>query len=193
MSTQISPGPSGIVLLLIALVGLIACAKSEPLPRDASVQAEADAGARPRIAWTVKAHLEDGATEVLEFESAERLDGGRAERSDRPRIAPSNDLEVAANHPLRNFRIRLFDETDRALSSDDVFDDRDQGLNYRILLREPLKPGHRYTLVLDAQSGTEITDLHGNPQPDQRLEFQVAGQREKPARQKPVGKNRKRR
>jgi hypothetical protein len=77
------------------------------------------------------------------------------------------------------------------LSSDDLFEEADPALNYRILLHEPLKPGHRYTLVVDAQSGAEILDSQGNAHPDQRLEFQVAGEREKPQRHKPAAKKRR--
>jgi hypothetical protein len=140
------------------------------------------------VALAVKAHLADGGVDAVEFEPSEKLDGGRSERA---RIGPTKDIELVGNLPLRNFRIRLFDETDRALSSDDLFEEADQALNYRILLHEPLKPGHRYTLVVDAQSGAEILDSQGNAHPDQRLEFQVAGEREKPQRHKPAARTRR--
>ncbi|HZN91626.1 MAG TPA: hypothetical protein VFB81_02950, partial [Myxococcales bacterium] len=49
---------------------------------------------------------------------------------------------------------------------------------YRIQLPTPLKAGHRYALVLDAQTGSAIADSAGRLYPDQRLEFTIAGARE---------------
>lgn len=127
----------------------------------------------------------------------EQADGGWVEiplaTGERPLIEPTQRLELATNLSLNNYRVRLFDEVDRAMESDDEAEDGAGSLTYRILLGAPLKTGHRYTLSLDAQTGSAITDIGGRIHPDQRFEFQVAGEKEKPAPppKKPARKKRR--
>jgi hypothetical protein len=99
----------------------------------------------------------------------------------RPLIEPTSTLELHSTLALRNYRVRLFDEVDRAMVSDDSAEESPQGLLYRISLPTPLKTGHKYTLVIDAQTGTSMTDAQGRELPDVRIPFQVAGEKEKPA------------
>jgi hypothetical protein len=87
---------------------------------------------------------------------------------------------VRSNLALRNYRIRLFDEVDRAMVSDDAAEESADGLLYRISLPAPLKTGNKYTLVIDAQTGTSMTDAQGRELEDVRVPFQVAGEEEKP-------------
>lgn len=108
----------------------------------------------------------------------------------RPLIDPTPTLELRSSLVLRNYRIRLFDETDRAMVSDDTAEESANGLLYRISLPTPLKSGHKYTLVIDAQAGTSMTDSRGHELPDVRIPFQVAGEKEKPA---PPSKKQRRR
>lgn len=88
-------------------------------------------------------------------------------------------LELTANLPLRNYRLRLLDELDRALPSDDVPEESPSGLRYHVTLLAALRPGHRYTVLLDPQSGATLDDGQGRPLPEQRLEFRTEGEREK--------------
>jgi len=99
----------------------------------------------------------------------------------RPLIEPTSTLELRSTLTLRNYRVRLFDEVDRAMVSDDAAEESPQGLLYRISLPTPLKTGHKYTLVIDAQTGTSMTDAQGRELPDVRIPFQVSGEKEKPA------------
>jgi len=96
----------------------------------------------------------------------------------RPAIDSTSHLEVSTNIGMQSYRIRLFDELDRAMVSDDQMEEPGDRMLYRIQLPTPLKAGHRYALVVDAQTGSAIADSAGRLYPDQRLEFQVAGARE---------------
>ncbi len=102
------------------------------------------------------------------------------EEEGRPLIDPTSTLELRSTLALRNYRIRLFDEAERAMVSDDTVEESPSGLLYRISLPTPLKTGHKYTLVIDAQTGTSMTDSQGHELPDKRIAFQVAGEKEKP-------------
>lgn len=107
-----------------------------------------------------------------------------------PEIPPAEALVVSTNLPLTNYRIRLFDEIDKAMVSDDEPSEMADGLRYRIQLPAPLKTGHGYTLVIDAQTGDAILDAQGRAHPEQRLEFRIAGEKERPP---PPPKKRRRR
>ncbi len=110
----------------------------------------------------------------------------------RPLIEPTSTLELRSTLALRNYRVRLFDEVDRALVSDDAAEESANGLLYRISLPTPLKTGHKYTLVIDAQTGTSMTDSQGRELPDLRIPFQVSGEKEKPAPPQKKQKQRRR-
>ncbi|HMK73642.1 MAG TPA: hypothetical protein VK454_09910, partial [Myxococcaceae bacterium] len=88
-------------------------------------------------------------------------------------------LELTANLPLRNYRLRLLDELDRALASDDVPEELPSALRYHVTLLAPLRPGHRYAVLLDPQSGATLDDGQGRPLPEQRFEFRTEGERER--------------
>ncbi len=88
-------------------------------------------------------------------------------------------LDVTANLPLHNFRLRILDELDRALASDDIPEMTPSGLRYHVALLSPLRPGHRYTVLLDAQSGATLDDGNGVPVSEQRFELRTEGEREK--------------
>lgn len=111
---------------------------------------------------------------------------------ERPLVEPSQVLELRTDLGLRNHRVRLFDEAGRAMISDDEAADSSAGFVYRINLPESLKTGHKYTLVIDAQTGASMTDAAGRPVPDQRFEFQVAGEKEKPPPPKKPARKRRR-
>ncbi|MFY2561936.1 hypothetical protein ACN469_30360 [Corallococcus terminator] len=112
-------------------------------------------------------------------------DAGLAEISldpgEKPVIEPTTTLELTASRSLRNYRVRLFDAAERAMVSDDVAEESDTGLVYRIVLPQPLKTGFEYTLVVDAQTGTSFTDTLGRDVEELRTTFLIAGEKEKPA------------
>ncbi len=170
------------VAVLAVLVVMTGCPgeKTPPAP-DAGVP---DAGvaqvAPPKLELVVRYESTDGGMVPIPFEP-----GGR------PFIEPTRKLEVGANLALKNYRVRLFDEADRAVISDDEVRDA-PNLDYRIQLPSPLRTGFRYALVVDAETGDAFTDSAGRPQPDQRLEFQIAGEKEKPAPPAKGGKSKKR-
>jgi hypothetical protein len=113
--------------------------------------------------------------------------------SSAPSIPVTQALDVTANLPLHNYRLRLFDEVDRALASDDVPEEAAAGLRYHIVLLAPLRPGHRYTVLLDAQSGATLDDGSGTAIDEQRFEFHTEGEREKEPVKRSSSKRRHRR
>lgn len=176
------PNPA---LWSLALLCLCACPEST-LQQDAGTPGAAplDAGtAAPtpaELAVTVRAELVDGGVVTLELDGPER-----------PLVDPAQRLLLETNLPVRNYRVRVFDEVDRAMVSDDTATDLPEGLDYRISFPEPLKTGHRYTLVLDAANGATMVDTRGGSHADVRLPFQVSGVKEKPP--PPPKKSKKRR
>ncbi|WP_426752200.1 hypothetical protein [Myxococcus sp. Y35] len=107
-------------------------------------------------------------------------------------IEPTSLLELRTTRPLKNYRVRLFDEADRAMVSDDEVEETDAGLIYRIHLPQPLKSGFKYTLVVDAQTGTAFTDGLGRDVDEFRQTLQIAGEKEKPAPPKPASRKKRR-
>lgn len=134
---------------------------------EAAAPAPTDA-APPPLKLEVRYHAPDAGMALIDFAA-----GG-----DRPAIEPTSQLEISTNIGLQNYRVRLFDEIDRAMVSDDQMEEPGDRVLYRIQLPTPLKRGHRYALVVDAQTGSAIADSAGRLYPDQRLEFQVAGARQ---------------
>ncbi len=79
---------------------------------------------------------------------------------------------------LRDYRIRVIDGSDQIVPSDETATELDGGLTYTIAFAQPLKPGKRYALTLEAQAGAQFTDVTGRPWDDIRLTLQVRGQPE---------------
>jgi hypothetical protein len=146
-------------------------------------EAPQDAGPAvpPPAAFTIRYQLNDGGMEPIPLAVEER-----------PTIEVTSMLELHSSIGLRNYRIRLFDEIDRAMVSDDSAEETPNGVIYRISLPTPLKSGHKYTLVLDAQTGTAFTDTLGREVEELRFQFQVAGEKEKAAPPPPPKKKKRR-
>ncbi len=160
-------------LTLTAALTLAACRAAPSEPVDAGAPSSlADAAALPeppfQLTLTLRGVLPDGGTSEVELGT-----------SAPPIVAPAERLEVLANAALKDYRIRLFDDADRALISDDAPEELAEETRYLISLTAPLKQGHRYTLVLDSQSGAAIADTHGRTHRDRRLPFIVSGEKEK--------------
>jgi len=137
---------------------------------ESDAAAEADAGPGP-ASFSLQSMLPDAGLEAIPLVG---------EEEGRPVIDPTSTLELRSTLALRNYRVRLFDEAERAMVSDDSAEESPNGLLYRISLPTPLKSGHKYTLVIDAQTGTSMTDSQGREVPDMRIPFQVSGEKEKP-------------
>ncbi len=172
-------------LLAAALAG---CPGSRSAPAEAPDAGEPPAAmapdaALPALKLEVRYQAPDAGLALIEF-----APGGA-----RPLIEPTTQLELTTNIGLQNYRVRLFDEIDRAMTSDDQMEEPGDAMRYRIQLPAPLKAGHKYALVVDAQTGSAIADSAGRLYPDQRLEFTVAGERQpdRPAR-KPKAKSTRR-
>lgn len=166
-------------------LALTACPKPSPPLPDAAVAATQilDSGsAPPDLEVSVTVSLPDGGTLPLDFTQP------------RPALDPAAKLLLSTNLPLSNYRIRVFDEADRAMPSDDRAEERPHSLRYEIALSEPLRSGNRYAIVLDAQTGSSMTDASGRTHRDLRLELQVNGEKGKPPlKAKPAKKKPKRR
>jgi hypothetical protein len=171
-----------------AVLGLAACHSRAPKILDAGARFDA-----AEMAGT-SGPAEMAPTQLEVTIIAELLDAGtlpvRFSPGERPEIPPAQALLVETNLPLQNYRLRAFDEADRAMVSDDRAEDADGGIRYRIRFPEPLKSGHRYALVLDAQTGPQLLDSFGRSHQDVRLELRVAGER---AKEQPAPKRRRRR
>jgi hypothetical protein len=133
---------------------LTACpAKTEPdasvlVPEDAAMELP-DAGLSEPVdagppqpadlALVVTAAARDGGVEVVEHE-----------------IDPVKSLDVWIPVVLSDYRLRVFDETDRVVPSDDAASEIDGGIDYRVGFVEPLKSGRNYRLTVEAQLGAQL-------------------------------------
>ena len=110
-----------------------------------------------------------------------------------PFLPATQVMDFTANLPLHNYRLRIFDEIDRALASDDVPQELPGGVRYHVRLLAPLRAGHRYTVVLDSQNGTTLEDGRGSALNEQRFDFHTEGERDKEAPLKRTSPKRHRR
>jgi hypothetical protein len=160
------------VVKLCAVLGATAgCTRSVPV-------AVADAGATVAL-------VDAGPVVPLTLDLLFDLPDGGTERHallglETPVVPPTQQLLVESNRPLHNARIRVMDESDRALESNDLPEESSAALRYHIELLRPLEPGHRYAVLVDAQSGATFDDGSGKEIPEQRLEFRTSGERERP-------------
>jgi hypothetical protein len=140
---------------------------------------ESDAGPTPQ-AILIDAGRPVALQLYIEVKSA---DGGvlreRLDAVTLPLVPVTQALELTANLPLHNYRLRIFDEIDRALASDDVPEETPAGLRYHVALVAPLRAGHKYTVQLDAQSGATLDDGSGAALDERRFDFRTEGEREK--------------
>lgn len=105
-------------------------------------------------------------------------------------IDPSRSVFIQFPVPLKDYRIRMFDDAEQVLPSDEEARAEDGGMSYRIVLVEPLKPGRSYTFSMDAELGHEITDMSGHGYADIRLGLRITGTPEAPPKKKPGKKHR---
>jgi hypothetical protein len=167
-------------LLALLLLVLWGC-QSRPGVHDAGPSPSSpgtDAGPRRSLELQLEARLADGGVARTPLDASAVA------------VVPvAQSLNVIGNLTLRNYRLRILDELDRALASDDLPEDA-PGLHYHIALLAPLRAGHRYTVLLDAQSGATLDTSEGVALPEQRFEFRTEGEREKDAPPKGPAKRR---
>jgi hypothetical protein len=180
MKKRLYPAAFGPLTLLIAL--------SACQPRSGAW----DAG-QPSLPGNV-----DAGSPTLSLQIEVRLaDGGMVRAPLDPSMAAllpvTQSLDVTANLSLHNYRLRVLDELDRALASDDVPEETPGGLRYHISFLAPLRSGHRYTVLIDAQSGATLDNGSGMALNEQRFEFHTEGERDKDLPSKPPAKRRHRR
>lgn len=160
------------IILSVALAVACGCRpRSETVAADAGPPAHADAGGPPvELQLRIEVKLSDGGVvrELLDPAAVILLPVTQA-------------LDVTANLPLHNYRLRILDELDRALASDDTPEVMSTGLLYHVAFLSPLRSGHRYTVLLDAQSGASLDDGSGVPVAEKRFDFHTEGEREKEA------------
>lgn len=158
-----------------AVLGLVGCPKPAGPTEDAgtAVPSEPDAAlvAPAPALFSLRYTLPDAGMESIPVVG---------EEEGRPIIEPTSSLELHGTKALRNYRVRVFDEADRALVSDDTAEESPDGVRYRISLPTPLKSGFGYVLVIDAQTGAAMTDAQGQELADIRMPFQISGEKEKP-------------
>ena len=100
---------------------------------------------------------------------------------ERVTIEQAGSLTLHTNLPLRNYRVRIFDDADRVLESDDQeIRSSPGGMDYLMALASPMLAGHRYALVLDPQTPGSMLDSTGRTFDELRFELQMAGERAKP-------------
>ena len=162
--------------LLCLVAGAGGCT-ARPHVADAGANASspgADAGGAVPLQLRIEARLSDGGF------LGEPLGPGLS-----PFLPVTRELAFTSNRLLYNYRLRVLDEVDRALASDDTPVETPMGLRYGISLLAPLRSGHRYSVVLDAQSGATLDDGSGAAINEERFDFHTDGEREKDTPLKP--------
>jgi hypothetical protein len=93
-------------------------------------------------------------------------------------LDPVQQLDVRIPAVIKDYRLRVFDESDRVVPSDDTAKEADGGIDYSVAFTEPLKAGHKYRLTIEPQRGdtVEFKDV-------ERM-FRIRGEPEKPPKKK---------
>ncbi len=162
-------GPMRSAILGLGLAAFLGCPKaSEVVVVDAAIVVVEVVDAGPIDAGPpIPASLEP-------IVSAGLADGGSLTVTPpKAEIDPATTLTVALPIKLKDFRIRLLDWRDQIVVSDDEL--LADGRTYLLTLKEPLKAGRGYTLVLDAELGPIVTDEAGGTFNDWELAFRISG------------------
>ncbi len=160
------------------IIGLSGCpSKTGP---DASV---ADAGAPIADAGAASEPVDAGPPQPAELGlivTAQLGDGGVEVVSSE--VDPVKSLDVWIPVVLPDYRLRVFDESDKVVPSDDQARETDGGIDYTISFVEPLRSGRTYRLTVEAQLGSALDGFK-----DAEVMMKVRGQLEpdkKPAKRK---------
>ncbi len=132
------------------------------------------------LAFRGEVLLLDGGTQPFSVSAEDsQLETGKADK-------------LVLHFPTRlvDYRVRLFDGSDSLVVSDDQeVLLSDGGLDYPIALQTALKPGRSYTLSIDAQMHSTVSDVQGKLFKDCRLPIRISGEPEP----EPAAKTKKRR
>jgi hypothetical protein len=90
-------------------------------------------------------------------------------------LDPVQQLDIRIPAVIADYRLRVFDDGDRVVPSNDTAKEADGGIDYAISFTEPLKAGHKYRLTIEAQRGDEAPAF----QEVERV-FRIRGEIEKP-------------
>ena len=139
---------------------------------DAGVAEPVDAGPpQPaELAIVVTATASDGGFELIDHE-----------------IDPVQRVSVWIPVVLADYRLRVFDEADRVVPSDDSAKETDGGIDYQVAFVEPLKSGRNYRLTIESQSGQTLDGFR-----DAELLFKVRGEIQREPKKPAGGKKKKR-
>jgi len=98
-------------------------------------------------------------------------------------MEPAQRIEVIANQPLVDFRVRLMDSQERVLPSDEEISFDPKATTVNIQLLSGLKPATSLVLLVDSQLSQHILNAEGDRYDDFRATLKVRGEPEKPAAQ----------
>jgi hypothetical protein len=93
--------------------------------------------------------------------------------------------------PLKDARVRLFDDADKAVPSADRAELTTKALRYELVPSEPLAPGSKYALVVDGLTEDFPKDAQGRAFDLARVEFRSEGEKPKAAGSKKAQKTKK--
>lgn len=170
------------MLRALALVLLLsACPRASDSPAqsapDARVEADAAVDAGPEAS---DAGPSDAGLPVLTLTLTAATDGGTSlvtvGPDGRAELEPTATLILEFPTRLRDYRVRLFDDRDLVLPSDDAATLTDGGLLYEVDLLQPLAPGRSYLLMVDGELGPQVLDQEGRAHEDVRLVLNVRGE-----------------
>jgi hypothetical protein len=177
-------GPASALLVLPIAIALVPGARADdagaPVPTKADASVSADAGSAPDASLPL-ANLLVAAHAIEADGSARELKTSDVNEN----VAPEArfELEMPA---LRDVRVRLFDDDDKAVPSTDRLE-LGQRTRYTLDPNEPLAAGSLYALAIDGQSGEYATDPSGRSYRTIRIELKTSGEKAAP----PPGKSAK--
>jgi len=124
---------------------------------------------KPELLFSLRIHESSGAISELRLQPEAEFE-----------IEPSQRIEVLANQPLVDFRVRLMDAQERVLPSDEEIVSDAHGTSVNIQLLSPLKPANSLILLVDSQLA-HLSNNQGDTYDDFRISLKVRGEPEKPA------------
>jgi hypothetical protein len=157
------------------------CAKAPVTNKEDAATTSIDAG----VAVSAETIVDAGLLRFAVVLSV-RGDAGPESIADSGELEPTAALSVWVPLRLKDFRVRLFDDHDQLVPSDDTVTDADAGIDYQLELLQPLRAGRRYSLLVDAEVGSVIIDEQGRAWDDVRVDLKVRGEPQSDDSKKPV-------
>ena len=123
---------------------------------------------KPALSFTLRVHELSGVVSELSLQAESEFE-----------VEPAQKMEVIANQPLADFRVRLMDAQERILPSDEEIFVAAHATTVSIQLLSALKPANFLVLMVDAQLADRISNTHGDSYDDFRVTLKVRGEPEK--------------